>query len=86
MNITKIPRDHKEQLIDRVQQYFEAELDGPIGNLAAEQLIDFMTKQLGPILYNQAIHDARQVIVERFQSMEDELYALERPLSDPRAK
>lgn len=32
--------------------------------LAAENLLDFMLEQLGPIIYNQAIGDARAVVMQ----------------------
>jgi uncharacterized protein (DUF2164 family) len=39
-----------------------------------------MIKQLGPIIYNQAIHDARTVVMQQMERMEEEIYALEQPL------
>jgi len=49
----------------------------PIGELAAGNLLDFMLKQLGPIIYNQAISDARTVVMQQMERVEEEIYALE---------
>lgn len=77
----KIPMEHKAELIREVQTYFETERDVTLGDLAAEQVIDFMLGQLAPFVYNQAVADARSALQEKMSQMEDELYALERPVA-----
>lgn len=76
----KLPREEKSRLISNVQAYFEMERSEPIGELAAEQLVDFMINELGPYLYNQAITDARAVLHEKVNQLDDELYILEKRL------
>ena len=76
----KLPREEKEQIIDSVKAYFEQERSESIGDLAAEQLIDYMMQELGPYIYNKAVADARVLINEKMNQMEDEMYSLEKPL------
>ncbi|WP_337098491.1 DUF2164 domain-containing protein [Paenibacillus sp. YIM B09110] len=76
----KLTKENKQQLVNELQGYFELERSEEIGTLAAEQLLDFMIEQLGPFLYNHAMSDARKTVLERMQSLEDELYALEKPV------
>jgi uncharacterized protein (DUF2164 family) len=78
--VLKIPREHKALLVSKIRSYFETERSEKIGELAAENLLEFMIKQLGPIIYNQAIHDARTVVMQQMERMEEEIYALEQPL------
>jgi uncharacterized protein (DUF2164 family) len=80
MLMMKLPKEQKEQLIGQIQQYFELERSETLGSIAAEQLLDFMIQEIGPHLYNHAINDARKAVLERMQTLEDELYALEKPL------
>jgi uncharacterized protein (DUF2164 family) len=80
----KLPREHKLQIISSIQHYFDTELSSEIGQLASENFLDFMLKELSPYLYNQALADARKVIEQKMISIEEELYALEKPL--PSAK
>jgi len=75
----KLPKEDKEKLIDQVQAFFEEERSETIGNLGAEQYIDFMMKLLGPYIYNKAIADARHLVLEKMNQIEDELYTLEKP-------
>lgn len=81
MLMMKLPKEQKDELVERVQAFFELERSETIGSIAAEQLLDFMIKEIGPHLYNHAIKDARKTVVERMQTMEDELYALEKPIT-----
>ncbi|MNW38543.1 hypothetical protein D3C74_156100 [compost metagenome] len=76
----KIPREEKLQLIASLQQFFEMERSEEIGELAAENLLDYMLKELSPYVYNQAIADARKVVEQQMLGLEDELYALQKPL------
>jgi uncharacterized protein (DUF2164 family) len=78
--VLKIPREHKALLVSKIRWYFETERSEKIGELAAENLLEFMIRQLEPIIYNQAIHDARTVVMQQMERMEEEIYALEQPL------
>lgn len=78
----KIPKEQKIQIVKNVQAYFEEEMAETIGDLGAELLIDFMMKELGPYLYNQAIGDVRKVINEKMMQMDEELYTLEKPINN----
>ncbi len=80
----KLPKEEKKQLIQNVQAYFEEERSETIGDLAAEQYIDFMMQELGPYIYNNAITDARSLVNEKYNQLEDELYTLEKPISNRR--
>jgi len=82
--LQKLPKEQKELIIKNIQAYFELERDESIGDLAADGILDFMLKELGPIIYNQAIHDAHTTVVQQMARMEDELYALEQPVRKTR--
>lgn len=84
MQPIKIQREHKLQITSSIQDYFDTELSSEIGQLASENLLDFMLKELSPYIYNQALADARKVIEQRMTSIEEELYALEQPLTPDR--
>ena len=46
-------------LIGAIRQYFQEELDQDIGDLKATLLLDFILKQIGPSIYNHAVHDVQ---------------------------
>jgi uncharacterized protein (DUF2164 family) len=75
----KLPKEQKTEIIKNVQSYFEQERSETIGELGADQLVDFMIKALGPYIYNKAVDDARKLINEKMSQIDDELYTLEKP-------
>lgn len=79
MIIIKLPKEEKLEIIRSVQGYFAEERSEELGELGAEQLVDFMLQELGPYIYNKAIADARNTVNGKMGQLEDELYALERP-------
>ena len=80
MIVWKITREHKQFLVNKIQTYFDAEMSESIGELAAGNLLDFMLKQLGPTIYNQAISDAQIVVKQQMERVEEEIYALGQPV------
>jgi uncharacterized protein (DUF2164 family) len=79
--LKKIPFDQKKALMEKIQYYMQIELGESLGDLATENMIEFMLKTLGPLVYNEALKDARSVVNERILSLEDELYTLEKPIN-----
>lgn len=76
----KLPREQKEALVKRVQTYFYEERSEEIGDLSAELLLDYMIKEIGPVIYNQAIRDAVKTVSDRMVSLEEDLHAMEKPI------
>ncbi|OWA33607.1 hypothetical protein B9G55_19830 [Saccharibacillus sp. O16] len=77
----KLPKEQKDELIADLQNFFYEERGEEIGTIAAENLLDHMLNRLAPHLYNQAIRDARSAVNEKVLQIEEELYALERPIT-----
>jgi uncharacterized protein (DUF2164 family) len=78
--IKKIPQEQKQAIIGQIQRYFQVERGEELGDLAAETMFEFMLQTLGPLVYNEALMDARKIMNERLLSLEDELYTLEKPM------
>ncbi|MGH1366327.1 MAG: DUF2164 domain-containing protein [Calditrichia bacterium] len=73
----KIQDDIKEKLRGSVQRYFDEELDMEIGDLKSELILDFILKEAGPVIYNQAIKDAQAFISDKADDMDATLYHVE---------
>ena len=67
------PEQHKIA-VDEIKSYFHSERDEEVSDLAAVLLLDFITKNIGPFIYNQAIKDAHYLMGEKI----DELFTLEK--------
>lgn len=77
----KLPREQKINMIDRVRSIIEEYTDATLGELGAETVLDELLRELGPYLYNHALQDARAALQQRWTTLEDDLYALEKPIS-----
>ncbi len=76
----KIPKEEKTLLVRDFQDYLDDTLDEPVGNLAAEIMLDFVLRLVAPYVYNQAIADARKVLQQQMMRADDELSYLEQPI------
>lgn len=68
----------QDKIITKIQQYFESQLDQEIGQFDAGFLLTFFSEQIGGHFYNQGLADARAVISAKVDSIDDELYAIEK--------
>lgn len=65
----KISKDKKEKMIKSIKTYFLNERDEDLGDLAAELILDFITKELAPEFYNQGIQDAYCYVKDKAEDM-----------------
>ena len=78
MSEIKISKQDKEAIVNKIQLYFNDELDQKIGQFDAEFLLDFFLKEVGGYFYNQALADALQVIESKVEDISDTFYSLEK--------
>ena len=57
-----------------ITRFFDETLDFDLSGFQAEQLLDFMAKELGAPVYNQAIRDAHAFFSEKRTDLEGEFY------------
>lgn len=73
MSKIKLTPPIKEKIVYELQSYFENERDEDLGNIGAELLVDFILKEVGPMIYNQALIDVHELMEEKL----DDIYLLE---------
>lgn len=71
--------EEKNQIVRKVQMYFEEELDQKIGSFDAEFLIDFFAEEVGAYFYNRGLYDAQALFSQKLDEITDTIYELERP-------
>ncbi len=76
MAITLKP-DTKKQLIASIRRYVAENMDEEIGDLKADFFLDYVLKEIGPTIYNQAIADAQAYLQERTADLESTCYEAE---------
>ncbi|NQV16145.1 DUF2164 domain-containing protein [bacterium] len=78
--INTFSRDVKDELIQKIQKYFEQKMDHVLGNFETEFLLDFLTEHLGPYYYNQGIHDVQTHLTAYLENINERIEELEKPL------
>lgn len=64
-----------QQIIKRfLEDRFELEL----GSFEAQEVLDLFAREIAPLYYNKAIFDVQTYLKERFESIESDLWALEK--------
>ncbi len=61
-----------DEVIARVE-----DIDGSVGVVAAQDIIDIVTENLAPEIYNKGLRDAKKLIATKFSDIEAELDVLE---------
>jgi len=69
--------DAQKQLRASVRRYFAECLDQDIGDLKADLLLDYVVREIGPTIYNQAIADAQAYFQARVADLEGVCYQKE---------
>ena len=77
MKEIKFEKPEREAIVASIQRYFITELDSEIGNISAQQLLQFFGKIVGPFYYNQGLHDAQAALARQVDTFNDEIYGLE---------
>ncbi|MFC3039839.1 DUF2164 domain-containing protein [Virgibacillus xinjiangensis] len=76
----RLSQEQKERIIRDIKDYFFEEHAEEIGELAAGNFLDFMVKEIGPYLYNEGIHDARDMLEQKLMNLDEDVQSLEKPV------
>ena len=72
-----IPDNAKKQALASLKRYVSENLEQEIGDLKADLLLDFVLREIGPTIYNQAIADAKAFFQDRTGDLDAVCYQKE---------
>ena len=78
MSDIEFTQEEKQILAGKIQSYFHAELSEEIGQFDAEFLLDFFNKEIGAYHYNRGLQDARTLLEENTQNVQQAFYEMEK--------
>lgn len=79
MSIIEFTNEEKAKIVDRIKIYFDDKLGQDIGQFDAEFLLDFFSNEIGSYYYNRGLNDARAVLQNNLDNIDDALYEIEKP-------
>ena len=65
----KLEKDTEKYLLNSIKRFFDEEMEMPIGDLKAAQILDFFAGEMGPSIYNQAISDAQTYFSDKVSDL-----------------
>ena len=65
--------DRRRALLHRLSGFFLDEFEQELSPFRAEQLLDFVLESLSPPVYNQAVQDARRLVLQLLDDLEGDV-------------
>ncbi|MCH4889477.1 DUF2164 domain-containing protein [Acidaminobacter sp. JC074] len=69
MNKIKLTPQIKEKIIDSLRDYFQEERSEDLSHLGADLMLDFILKEVGPMIYNQALIDVHEMMESKIEDI-----------------
>jgi uncharacterized protein (DUF2164 family) len=70
----RLSDERKDDILRRLTAMYAQDFDEELSSFRAERILAFFVRTLGPPVYNQAIQDARQFMVERLDDLDATFY------------
>ncbi|MDF2557751.1 MAG: hypothetical protein K0R71_1579 [Bacillales bacterium] len=77
--LVKWDKEIRRKMINEIQEYFYQEKGEEIGDLAAEDFLEFIDKVISKYYYNEGINQAKKLWEQSSTRLEEELFSLKRP-------
>lgn len=74
MKNIELSKDRESDSIKTIQKFFLKERDEEISEFQASVVLDFILRDVGVYIYNQALADAHRLMIEKTE----DIYALEK--------
>ncbi|PCI42372.1 MAG: hypothetical protein COB51_13100 [Moraxellaceae bacterium] len=78
MSDIEFTKEALASMVHKLRTYFDDELHQEIGQFEAEFLLEFFSKGIGAHYYNKGLQDARAVFESKIESIDEEIYAIEK--------
>ncbi len=76
--ITLAP-EQKREALHTLKRFLEDRFELELGSFEVAEVLELFSKEIAPLYYNRAIADVQLHLKERFESIESDLWALEKP-------
>ena len=69
-----ISKDDRKEAIASIERYFQENMEEKIGNIAADGLLDYFLREIGPIMYNKAVAEVQECLGVRIMELDIEMH------------
>lgn len=76
--ILTLTSEQESAAAERIKRFMAERFELELGSFEALEILELFTREIAPHYYNRAIFDAQAHLKERFESIESDLWALEK--------
>lgn len=76
--------EEKKWAIEAIQEFFYRDRGEDLGLIGAENFLQFINESLAPLIYNRAIRDVKQSILQQVETIEEAVDVLQKPIQSAR--
>ena len=76
--ILNLTPEQERQATSTLKRFMEERFELQLGSFEAAEILELFTREVAPHYYNRAIFDVQSVLKDRFDSIESDLWALEK--------
>ena len=77
--ILNLTPQQESEATDKIKRFMEDRFELSLGSFEVAEILELFTTEIAPHYYNRAIFDVQTHLKERFESIESDLWALEKP-------
>ena len=77
--ILNLTPQQESEATDKIKCFMEDRFELRLGSFEVAEILELFTTEIAPHYYNRAIFDVQTHLKERFESIESDLWALEKP-------
>ncbi|WP_417661887.1 DUF2164 domain-containing protein [Pseudomonas sp.] len=61
-----------------LQKFLDQRFELELGSFEVQEILELFNREIAPLYYNKAVDDVQTVLRDRFESIESDLWALEK--------
>jgi uncharacterized protein (DUF2164 family) len=70
----ELSREARQEAVASIERWFLENRDEKVGNITAGALLGFILEEIGPAVYNKAVADVQERLLERVQELDIEVH------------
>ena len=76
--VMTLSSEQEREALDTLKRFLDARFELQLGSFEVAEVLELIGKEIAPHYYNRAIFDVQAQLKERFESIESDLWALEK--------
>ncbi|MDR0279597.1 DUF2164 domain-containing protein [Pseudomonas japonica] len=76
--VMTLSSEQEREALDTLKRFLEDRFELQLGSFEVAEVLELIGKEIAPHYYNRAIFDVQAQLKERFESIESDLWALEK--------